>query len=56
MVVTDFWITKPMSAVWISHAEVRNLKDPEQVENLQAQSQVLLGQHIHSVYPNQGAR
>ncbi|XP_069564751.1 photoreceptor-specific nuclear receptor-like [Brachyistius frenatus] len=37
-------------------AETRSLKDPEQVENLQDQSQVLLGQHVHSIYPNQSAR
>lgn len=43
-----------MSAVWL--AETRSLKDPEQVENLQDQSQVLLGQHVHSAYPNQSAR
>uniref|UniRef100_A0A8C5EXC0 Photoreceptor-specific nuclear receptor n=1 Tax=Gouania willdenowi TaxID=441366 RepID=A0A8C5EXC0_GOUWI len=30
--------------------------DPEQVENLQDQSQVLLGQHIHSLYPSQNFR
>uniref|UniRef100_A0A8C2WD19 Photoreceptor-specific nuclear receptor n=1 Tax=Cyclopterus lumpus TaxID=8103 RepID=A0A8C2WD19_CYCLU len=36
--------------------ETHSLKDPEQVENLQDQSQVLLGQHIHSLYPSQGAR
>uniref|UniRef100_A0A665WA46 Nuclear receptor subfamily 2, group E, member 3 n=1 Tax=Echeneis naucrates TaxID=173247 RepID=A0A665WA46_ECHNA len=29
---------------------------PEQVENLQDQSQVLLCQHIHSIYPGQSAR
>ncbi|XP_039881739.1 photoreceptor-specific nuclear receptor [Simochromis diagramma] len=45
-----------LKAIVLFKPEIRNLKDPEQVENLQAQSQVLLGQHIHSVYPNQGAR
>ncbi|KAI9999526.1 hypothetical protein NQD34_018448 [Periophthalmus magnuspinnatus] len=32
------------------------LKDPEQVENLQDQSQVMLGQHTRSHYPSQPAR
>lgn len=40
----------------ISSAETRGLKDPEQVENLQDQSQVMLGQHIRSHYPSQPAR
>uniref|UniRef100_A0A3Q1G1Y6 Nuclear receptor subfamily 2, group E, member 3 n=1 Tax=Acanthochromis polyacanthus TaxID=80966 RepID=A0A3Q1G1Y6_9TELE len=45
-----------LKAIVLFKPEVRSLKDPEQVENLQDQSQVLLGQHIHSVYPNQSAR
>ncbi|XP_030587808.1 photoreceptor-specific nuclear receptor-like [Archocentrus centrarchus] len=45
-----------LKAIVLFKPEVRSLKDPEQVENLQDQSQVLLGQHIHTVYPNQGAR
>ncbi|TRY81707.1 hypothetical protein DNTS_026017 [Danionella cerebrum] len=40
---------------WIP-PKTRGLKDPEQVENLQDQSQVLLAQHIHTLYPNQVAR
>lgn len=39
-----------------SVTETRGLKDPEQVENLQDQSQVLLAQHIHTLYPSQVAR
>ncbi|XP_009980878.1 PREDICTED: photoreceptor-specific nuclear receptor, partial [Tauraco erythrolophus] len=34
----------------------RGLKDPEQVENLQDQSQVMLGQHNRSHYPGQPVR
>ncbi|KAM3610096.1 uncharacterized protein V6R79_025255 [Siganus canaliculatus] len=45
-----------LKAVVLFKPETRSLKDPEQVENLQDQSQVLLGQHIHSVYPGQSAR
>lgn len=39
-----------------SSSETRGLKDPEQVENLQDQSQVMLGQHVRSHYPGQPAR
>uniref|UniRef100_A0A3B5ASQ3 Photoreceptor-specific nuclear receptor n=1 Tax=Stegastes partitus TaxID=144197 RepID=A0A3B5ASQ3_9TELE len=45
-----------LKAIVLFKPETRSLKDPEQVENLQDQSQVLLGQHIHSLYPNQSAR
>ncbi|XP_063766647.1 photoreceptor-specific nuclear receptor isoform X3 [Eleginops maclovinus] len=45
-----------LKAIVLFKPETRSLKDPEQVENLQDQSQVLLGQHIHSLYPSQGAR
>ncbi|XP_031721306.1 photoreceptor-specific nuclear receptor-like [Anarrhichthys ocellatus] len=45
-----------MKAIVLFKPETRSLKDPEQVENLQDQSQVLLGQHIHSLYPSQSAR
>ncbi|XP_073328811.1 photoreceptor-specific nuclear receptor [Pagrus major] len=45
-----------LKAIVLFKPETRSLKDPEQVENLQDQSQVLLGQHIHSVYPSQSAR
>ncbi|XP_013920580.1 PREDICTED: photoreceptor-specific nuclear receptor-like [Thamnophis sirtalis] len=36
--------------------ETRGLKDPDQVENLQDQSQVMLGQHTHIHYPSQPVR
>nr|XP_009934193.1 PREDICTED: photoreceptor-specific nuclear receptor [Opisthocomus hoazin] len=36
--------------------KTRGLKDPEQVENLQDQSQVMLGQHNRSHYPGQPVR
>ncbi|XP_071752635.1 photoreceptor-specific nuclear receptor [Centroberyx gerrardi] len=45
-----------LKAIVLFKPETRGLKDPEQVENLQDQSQVLLGQHIHSIYPGQSAR
>ncbi|KAM4618238.1 photoreceptor-specific nuclear receptor-like [Polymixia lowei] len=45
-----------LKAIVLFKPETRGLKDPEQVENLQDQSQVLLGQHIHSIYPSQSAR
>ncbi|KAK2917811.1 photoreceptor-specific nuclear receptor [Channa argus] len=45
-----------LKAIVLFKSETRSLKDPEQVENLQDQSQVLLGQHIHSMYPNQASR
>uniref|UniRef100_A0A8C4DF69 Photoreceptor-specific nuclear receptor n=1 Tax=Dicentrarchus labrax TaxID=13489 RepID=A0A8C4DF69_DICLA len=45
-----------LKAIVLFKPETRSLKDPEQVENLQDQSQVLLGQHMHSVYPSQSAR
>ncbi|XP_036962096.1 photoreceptor-specific nuclear receptor isoform X1 [Acanthopagrus latus] len=45
-----------LKAIVLFKPETRSLKDPEQVENLQDQSQVLLRQHIHSVHPSQSAR
>uniref|UniRef100_H2LSD9 Photoreceptor-specific nuclear receptor n=1 Tax=Oryzias latipes TaxID=8090 RepID=H2LSD9_ORYLA len=45
-----------LKAIVLFKPEARSLKDPEQVENLQDQSQVLLGQHIYSAYPNQSTR
>ncbi|KAG7245816.1 hypothetical protein CRUP_002743, partial [Coryphaenoides rupestris] len=45
-----------LKAVVLFKPETRGLKDPEQVENLQDQSQVMLGQHIRSHYPTQPAR
>uniref|UniRef100_A0A672ZWB1 Photoreceptor-specific nuclear receptor n=1 Tax=Sphaeramia orbicularis TaxID=375764 RepID=A0A672ZWB1_9TELE len=45
-----------LKAVVLFKPETRGLKDPEQVENLQDQSQVMLGQHIRSHYPSQPAR
>uniref|UniRef100_A0A3Q0T3T5 Photoreceptor-specific nuclear receptor n=1 Tax=Amphilophus citrinellus TaxID=61819 RepID=A0A3Q0T3T5_AMPCI len=45
-----------LKAIMLFKPETRGLKDPEQVENLQDQSQVMLGQHIRSHYPSQPAR
>ncbi|XP_040018081.2 photoreceptor-specific nuclear receptor [Gasterosteus aculeatus] len=45
-----------LKAIVLFKPETRSLKDPELVENLQDQSQVLLGQHVHSLYPGQSAR
>ncbi|TDH09544.1 hypothetical protein EPR50_G00088480 [Perca flavescens] len=45
-----------LKAIVLFKPETRSLKDPEQVENLQDQSQVLLSQHSHSEYPSQSAR
>lgn len=45
-----------LKAIVLFKPETRGLKDPEQVENLQDQSQVLLAQHIHTLYPSQVAR
>lgn len=45
-----------LKATVLFKPETRGLKDPEQVENLQDQSQVMLGQHDRSHYPNQPAR
>ncbi|XP_040025013.2 photoreceptor-specific nuclear receptor isoform X2 [Gasterosteus aculeatus] len=45
-----------LKAVVLFKPETRGLKDPEQVENLQDQSQVMLGQHICSHYPSQPSR
>uniref|UniRef100_M4A795 Photoreceptor-specific nuclear receptor n=1 Tax=Xiphophorus maculatus TaxID=8083 RepID=M4A795_XIPMA len=45
-----------LKAIVLFKPETRGLKDPEQVENLQDQSQVMLGQHIRSHYPTQPAR
>ncbi|KAG7276266.1 hypothetical protein CRUP_018648 [Coryphaenoides rupestris] len=45
-----------LKAIVLFKPETRGLKDPDQVENLQDQSQVLLGQHIHTLHPSQSAR
>uniref|UniRef100_A0A3Q4AHL3 Uncharacterized protein n=1 Tax=Mola mola TaxID=94237 RepID=A0A3Q4AHL3_MOLML len=45
-----------LKAIVLFKPETHSLKDPEQVENLQDQSQVLLGQHVRSAYPSQSAR
>uniref|UniRef100_A0A671VLB1 Photoreceptor-specific nuclear receptor n=1 Tax=Sparus aurata TaxID=8175 RepID=A0A671VLB1_SPAAU len=45
-----------LKAIVLFKPETRGLKDPEQGENLQDQSQVMLAQHIHSHYPSQPAR
>nr|XP_014346731.1 PREDICTED: photoreceptor-specific nuclear receptor isoform X2 [Latimeria chalumnae] len=45
-----------MKAIVLFKPETRGLKDPEQVENLQDQSQVMLGQHNRTHYPSQPVR
>ncbi|XP_062405060.1 photoreceptor-specific nuclear receptor-like [Sardina pilchardus] len=45
-----------LKAIVLFKPEARGLKDPDQVENLQDQSQVMLGQHIRAHYPGQPAR
>ncbi|XP_039195493.1 photoreceptor-specific nuclear receptor isoform X2 [Crotalus tigris] len=45
-----------MKAIVLFKPETRGLKDPDQVENLQDQSQVMLGQHTHIHYPSQPVR
>ena len=37
-------------------SDTRGLKDPQQVENLQDQAQVMLGQHIRAQHPTQPVR
>jgi nuclear receptor subfamily 2 group E protein 3 len=49
-------ITNDISNQLICFAETRGLKDPAQVENLQDQAQVMLGQHTRGQYPGQAAR
>ncbi|XP_019354875.2 photoreceptor-specific nuclear receptor [Alligator mississippiensis] len=45
-----------MKAIVLFKPETRGLKDPEQVENLQDQSQMMLGQHNRTHYPSQPVR
>ncbi|KAM4734888.1 photoreceptor-specific nuclear receptor-like [Anableps anableps] len=45
-----------LKAIVLFKPETRNLKDARQVENLQDQSHLLLGQHIQLVYPNNASR
>ncbi|XP_058263430.1 photoreceptor-specific nuclear receptor [Hemibagrus wyckioides] len=45
-----------LKAIVLFKPETSGLKDPEQVENLQDQSQVMLAQHIHTLYSSQAAR
>ncbi|XP_032647016.1 photoreceptor-specific nuclear receptor [Chelonoidis abingdonii] len=45
-----------MKAIVLFKPETRGLKDPEQVENLQDQSQVMLDQHNRTHYPSQTVR
>ncbi|XP_034144014.1 photoreceptor-specific nuclear receptor isoform X2 [Esox lucius] len=45
-----------LKAVVLFKPEACGLKDPEQVKNLQDQSQVMLGQHILSLYTSQPTR
>nr|CAD7430875.1 unnamed protein product [Timema monikensis] len=45
-----------LKAIVLFRSETRGLKDPVQVENLQDQAQVMLGQHTRSQQPGQPAR
>ncbi|XP_054278952.1 photoreceptor-specific nuclear receptor-like [Macrosteles quadrilineatus] len=45
-----------LKAIVLFRAETRGLKDPLQVENLQDQAQVMLGQHTRSTHPSHAAR
>uniref|UniRef100_A0A8C4TCI5 Photoreceptor-specific nuclear receptor n=1 Tax=Erpetoichthys calabaricus TaxID=27687 RepID=A0A8C4TCI5_ERPCA len=45
-----------LKAIVLFKPETRGLKDPEQVENLQDQSQVMLGQHNRTHHPCQPVR
>ncbi|XP_069673259.1 photoreceptor-specific nuclear receptor isoform X2 [Periplaneta americana] len=45
-----------LKAIVLFRSETRGLKDPAQVENLQDQAQVMLGQHTRGQYPGQAAR
>ncbi|XP_062858099.1 photoreceptor-specific nuclear receptor [Trichomycterus rosablanca] len=45
-----------LKAIVMFKPDANGLKDPEQVENLQDQSQVMLAQHIHTLYNSQAAR
>ncbi|KAL2093248.1 hypothetical protein ACEWY4_010560 [Coilia grayii] len=45
-----------LKAIILFKPESRGLKDPEQVESLQDQAQVMLAQHIHTLYSSQAAR
>uniref|UniRef100_A0A8C8RGQ6 Nuclear receptor subfamily 2 group E member 3 n=1 Tax=Pelusios castaneus TaxID=367368 RepID=A0A8C8RGQ6_9SAUR len=45
-----------LKAIVLFKPETRGLKDPEQVENLQDQSQVMLDQHNRTHYPTQPVR
>lgn len=45
-----------MKAIVLFRAETRGLKDPNQIENLQDQAQVMLAQHCRNQFPGQLAR
>lgn len=45
-----------MKAIVLFKADVRGLKDPQQVENLQDQAHVMLGQHVRTQHPAQPIR
>ncbi|KAF4531585.1 hypothetical protein B566_EDAN010051 [Ephemera danica] len=45
-----------LKAIVLFRSETRGLKDPGQVENLQDQAQVMLGQHTRAQHPTQPAR
>ncbi|CAH1796527.1 unnamed protein product [Owenia fusiformis] len=45
-----------LKAIVLFKPDTRGLKDPQQVENLQDQAQVMLGQHIRAQHPTQPVR
>ncbi|KAL3866257.1 hypothetical protein ACJMK2_043571 [Sinanodonta woodiana] len=45
-----------LKAIALFRPETRGLKDPHQVENLQDQAQVMLGQHLRAQHPTQPVR
>ncbi|XP_068993931.1 photoreceptor-specific nuclear receptor isoform X1 [Neodiprion pinetum] len=45
-----------MKAIVLFRPETRGLKDPSQIENLQDQAQVMLGQHARAQHPGNPAR
>ncbi|XP_046562624.1 photoreceptor-specific nuclear receptor-like [Haliotis rubra] len=45
-----------LKAIVLFKPDTRSLKDPPQVENLQDQAQVMLGQHIRAQHPTQPCR
>ncbi|KAK2164466.1 hypothetical protein LSH36_63g07011 [Paralvinella palmiformis] len=45
-----------LKAIVLFKPDTRGLKDPQQVENLQDQAQVMLGQHTRTQHPGQPVR